>query len=483
MTGSPNLQSILALARAGATARAWDAFVASGCDGIINDPKVLTLKGRLLKDRARRAEGQVQARLFLQSAKAYADAAALRPDSYPLINAAAMSLFAGQADHMRLLAQRVLSLLQSGGGVGETPYWHEATRAEALLLLGQKNDAEAALANAVEHAPKAWEDHATTLRQLREIASGLGLASDWLVQFAPPPVLHFGGMMGIAHDDSAAHEKITNAVRSSGAGFGYGAIAAGADILIAEALIEAGGELHLVLPAMPSQFKSISVDAFGDEWSPRFERLFEQAASVEIIDHAGPVSAGSITAAALVAKGMAVDKAQRMETRILTMQVGDGRQAQDDVDIRLALPRTAISAETEPLAESVMELLVIHGSDAAAHDAHLVAVADFLQTVSAIAPSGLGTRDKASAVHLVIKSDGAEAAEVESARAMRMVQSAPDSALVASKHAAMALKALHPGLGVEQIGELPDAGGAIAMFTINPSANHRASIAADKVLA
>ena len=289
--------------------------------------------------------------------------------------------------------------------------------------------------------------------------------------------------MGIAHDDGAARDLIAHAVHESGAGFGYGAIAAGADILIAEALVDAGGELHLVLPAMPSQFKSISVDAFGDEWSPRFERLFEQAASVEIIDLTGPVSAGSIAAAALVAKGMAVDKAQRMETRFLAMQVGDGRQEQGDVDIRLALPRTAASSETQPLDESVMELLVIQGSDAAARHAHLVAVADVLQTVSAVGQPGVGARGVASAIHLVIKSDGAGVAEAERARAMRMVQSAQDGALVASKHAAMALKALHPGLRVEAIGELPDAGGAIAMFAVNPSANHRASIAADKVLA
>lgn len=473
MTGSPNLQSILALARAGATARAWEAFVASGFDGIANDPRVLTLKGRLLKDRARKANHQSAARLFLQSAKAYADAAALRPDSYPLINAAAMSLFAGQADHMRLLAQRVLSLLQSGGGVGETPYWHDATRAEALLLLGQRNDAEAALANAIEHAPKAWEDHATTLRQFREIAAALGLSTEWLGQFAPPPVLHFGGMMGIAHDDGLARDQIAHAVHESGAGFGYGAIAAGADILIAEALMEAGGELHLVLPAMPSQFKSISVDAFGDEWSPRFERLFEQAASVEIIDHAGPVSTGSIAAASLIAKGMALDKAQRMETRFLAMQVGDGRQVQADADIRLALPRTAASDETQPLAESVMELLVIEGRDGTG----------MLQPAAAFAQSRGGAFDEASAAHLVIKPDGAEVAEAENARVVRMVQSAQDGALVASKHAAMALKALQPGLRVEAIGELPDTGGAIAMFTISPSANHRGPIAASTVLA
>ena len=47
------LKMILALARAGATSRAWDRFVAAGFDRDEADFQALTLKGRLLKDRAR----------------------------------------------------------------------------------------------------------------------------------------------------------------------------------------------------------------------------------------------------------------------------------------------------------------------------------------------------------------------------------------------------------------------------------------------
>ncbi|HEV7232657.1 MAG TPA: tetratricopeptide repeat-containing protein, partial [Sphingorhabdus sp.] len=107
MTGS--IKAILALARAGATSRAWEALVASGLDSAAGDPKALTLKGRLLKDRARQNSGEAAGSLYVQSARAYADAAALRPDSYPLINAATMSLFAEQTEHMTQLAQQVLT--------------------------------------------------------------------------------------------------------------------------------------------------------------------------------------------------------------------------------------------------------------------------------------------------------------------------------------------------------------------------------------
>ena len=204
MTAGEHFREISALARAGAVTRAWNAFVDAGLEQSTSDPKALTLKGRLLKDQARKTSGGVAARLYLQSAKAYTDAAALRPDSYPLINAATMSLFAGQSDHMALLAQHVLNMLETGIGLGETAYWHEATRAEALLLLDRQADAQTALDKAINTAPAAYEDRAVTLRQFRQIAEFRGSSCNWLVNYAPPASLYFKGMIGIAPDDHHA---------------------------------------------------------------------------------------------------------------------------------------------------------------------------------------------------------------------------------------------------------------------------------------
>ena len=255
---------ILALARAGAVSRALVAFADAGLDEAINDPKALTLKGRMLKDEARKANGDAQTRLYLRSTKAYADAAALAQDSYPLINAATMSMFAGQTGQMESQAKQVMALLHSGAGAGETPYWHEATKAEALLLLKKRSEAEAALVDAVKHAPEAWEDHATTLRQFRAILRHRGQPDNWLAAYAPPGSIFFKGMIGISPDDHKATDAINRGVGDSGARFAYGALAAGADILIAEAVLRNGGELHLILPVIPSAFKAQSVTPYGD---------------------------------------------------------------------------------------------------------------------------------------------------------------------------------------------------------------------------
>ena len=75
------LHQILSIARAGNPARAWALFQSSGWDERGDDPKALTLKGRLLKDQAKAADGADRARFYGEAASAYAAAAGLERDS------------------------------------------------------------------------------------------------------------------------------------------------------------------------------------------------------------------------------------------------------------------------------------------------------------------------------------------------------------------------------------------------------------------
>jgi hypothetical protein len=476
--------AILALARTGAASRAWTAFMGAGLGDITDDPKVLTLKARLLKDQARRAEGEAQARLFLRSAQAYADAAALTPDSYPLINAATMSLFAGQTDHMELLARQVLMLLQTGVGGGETPYWHQATQAEAELLLGHIGHAQSGLAKAIFHAPKAWEDHATTLRQFRQILRFREQSDDWLQQFAPPPSMYFGGMIGIAADDEKAKRDITEMVQSSKAAFGYGALAAGADILIAEALLAAGGELHVILPSIPSTFKRLSVEPYGPEWSARFDVLFETATSVDILDGGSVLSRAAIDVAALVAKGCAVDHAERLESDALEMRVIEqGRQPANVTALILELPRTATAMPASDMkaAHAVM-LIAAEGNDVTTclaradlttvdNITHLAEFSDVAMAADALRQLRAALGHATIAVNLVLVDGSEPVNDRHRARLLRMLNATTKGTTIAGKEATMALKALDPGMWVEPVGELPDAASAIAIYVIALAAN------------
>lgn len=315
----PSLVSIVAYARAGALEHAWRLFREAGLEGA-DEPAALALKGRLLKDRAVAASGEARRGFYLEAAAAYGRAAELADATYPRINAASLSLLAGDAATARRHAEAVLARLSQEEA--DTPYWREATRAEALLVLGRIDDAKAALQAAVAVAPEAWEDHASTLRQFGLILEALGADAAWLAPLRPPRTLHFAGHTALAADDRTVRQEIDTLLERERIGFGYGALAAGADIVVAEALVARGAELHLVLPAPPEVFREASVATAGDDWAARFDRLLAEAASVKILPPAPtPAEPLAVQLAAEVAMGEAAMKAQQLMTEAVQLVV------------------------------------------------------------------------------------------------------------------------------------------------------------------
>jgi len=324
LTVGNSLLSIIAYARSGALDHAWRLFREAGFDRIDNDPAVLSVRGRLLKDSALGASGEERKKRYLEAADAYARAAEIGGATYPLINAATLSLLAGRAEQARKLAQRVLERIAQGGDEPETPYYRAATEAEALLVLGRVTKAQEALSAAIALAPQAFEDHASTLRQFGLILRALGRDESWLNKMRPPRSLHFAGHMMLAADDAALAARIREVIGSERIGFGFGALAAGADILIAEALLEAGAELHIVLPAPVFRFREISVARFGESWLARFDRLREGARSIRSIEAVtDPLSPLALRLAAEIAMGKAAMQADTLMTEALQLLIVD----------------------------------------------------------------------------------------------------------------------------------------------------------------
>jgi len=360
------LALILALARAGATARAWAEFVAAGCDQD-GDPTSLTLRGRLLKDGAAAApSGERRKALYRQAADAYAAAGAATQGTYPLINAATLSLLGGDAAASADYAAQVLDGIERHPDEPETPYWRAATRAEALLLLEREEAARAAFAEAIAIAPRAWEDHASTLRQFGLILAAQSRDSAWLDVHRPPCSLHFAGHMSFDPTVSRREhldERIRSILEEEKVGFGYGALAAGADILIAEALVERGCELHAVLPGGARAFAAVSVDPFGKVWRKRFDRLLAAAATVRPVRPFDVLPGRlAIGLADEIAMGAAVMNARRLESRPLQLLVlpddpsaapaGRGRSGWAEAPGRrriLTAPRESAAAARRPL--------------------------------------------------------------------------------------------------------------------------------------
>ncbi|ADG11733.1 hypothetical protein B7G68_16880 [Caulobacter segnis] len=304
MPASPPFVDIGVLIRAGAVDQAWALFAQAGLTAS-EDPAALILKGRLLKERARAARGDARRDLFGQAAGAYREAAARGEGAYALINAASLSLLAGDEEGGR---RHALAALAAPGD--DTPFYEAATRAEALLLLRRMDEAKAALQQAVARGPRAWEDHAVTLRQFRLILSSLGQPDDWLSILAPPRALHFTGQMTLSADEDALLDVIAGFLERERVAFGYGALAAGADLLVAEALVAAGAELHVILPLDQKAFRARSVSPWGGAWEARYDRLLATAQSVCVT---GPgldqVSSGALALGDETAMGMAVLRA------------------------------------------------------------------------------------------------------------------------------------------------------------------------------
>lgn len=383
------IADVLALARAGATGSAREAFVLAGFDRRDDDVAALTLKGRLFKDIASSATSVERSALLLSAAEAYEAAAKLAPATYPLINAATLALLSGAPARAARLASETLALLDSGVHEPDTAYWLGATRAEALLLLDREVEARAALREAIAGTPRAWEDHAVTLRQFRLILAEQGKSAAWLDACRPPATVHFAGPIGIAADDTRLEAAIDAALAATAPGMAIGALAAGFDIVAAERLVRAGAELHVVLPGAVDAFVEASVAPAGAAWRARFEALLAAAASVETLDLPAGLSAGAAVLSEEMALGCAVRNARSFGVDAVMLRLA-GTSGTADPPERAGLRRVEVPGVASDTATARVALTAPDRPTALLGCRHVAADALGRLSPSAIQPTPVG---------------------------------------------------------------------------------------------
>ena len=341
MTSLTGLPAIITAARAGALDHATALFKQGGFDRRDDDPAALAVKGRLLKDRAAQLPLAERPAGFAAAAAAYAAADARAPQPYTRINLATLTMLSGRPDEARAIAASIVEWIGSDETIRETPYYRAATVAEALLILGEVARARTVFGEAIASAPFAYEDHAATLRQLGLLARHTGLDERWLDQFRPPRSLHFAGHLGVASaTDPQLLTQIDAVLSEDEIGFAFGALAAGADITIAERVLAHGGELHVVLPLSEAAFVAQSVVPYGADWARRFDTCRDAATSwTECAVDTGAYEPLASHLAADVAMGGAVGQGRRLASEALqvvvvdegTGQFGAGLQTARDV--------------------------------------------------------------------------------------------------------------------------------------------------------
>ena len=280
-------------------------------------------------DRSRRAEAG-------RAALIYRQVHAMRPNHYCAVNAASMSRIARRDDAVEALAQEAARLAERD----RSSYWGAASKGEALLLLGRHDEAADAFRDAVARPDSDIAKRTSTRRQLRllselaDIDAGASLAA-----LDPGMVLLFSGLLLTEADGTAAElEEAAQAIKAQIVGLlagrrvpaAYSSAACGSDILFAEAALEAGIPLHLVLPFGIEEFADLSVRIGGDAWEARFLHCLDEAASVSELWRHG-VGKSALNHHFLRANrhlaGEAVFAAHSLETKPHMLAVIDTRHA------------------------------------------------------------------------------------------------------------------------------------------------------------
>lgn len=292
-----------------------------------DDADTIALGARLLKDVALASHGARRVAFAKASRLRYEALARRFGGVYGAINAATMTLVAGDRAGA---AQRAATVLQAPPPrelVGEAAYYEAASRAEALFLVGDLEAARRRMERALALAPNAYAAHASTLRQMEMLCRELGADAGWLAPFRPPACAHFTGHIQNVCD-RALRANVDETLRTERIGFGYGGLAAGADIVFAEALLESGGELHVVLPLHRAAFIEVSVAPFGEAWLERFERCMARAASIRYASQDPYLGDEQVFAyASQFAMGCAVLRAQTLASEAVQLAAWDGRPA------------------------------------------------------------------------------------------------------------------------------------------------------------
>ena len=274
------------------TPRDADAALAQALPASMAAPllaELLSLRGRLWKDALHRARSpSASAALAQRAREQYLAAWRLQHDPFPGINAASLSLLAGDRaaalDLANAVAARVAAVRLPRSA------WDHATLGEAALLLGEPERAGECYAAAHALAGDDLGAVAAMRRQLLLLERVLPDASAVLAHVPAADVVAFTGHMVDAPGrisprlPAALLPRVEAAVRACIGRLHrpvfYGSAACGADLVVIECALAMGAEVNVVLPFDREDFVRTSVAVGGPAWLPRFEAALSRVAHV-----------------------------------------------------------------------------------------------------------------------------------------------------------------------------------------------------------
>jgi len=318
-------RAVLNLSRSGAADRA-EALYEKYELATSREERIAALGARLLRERSLAGEARLD-----DAAGRYAEIYRRTQGTFPGINAASLYVFAGKLNEARTLAREVFDACTKGRI--ET-YDRAADATAAALIINEL----AAAREFIELCKTLSGDHyvwmASTRRQLAKICDTLGLGRALLGPLRAKMVIHYTGHMiarpgeaGRFPAEAAAQvaTEIARYIKTHDIGFGSGSLACGADILVAEALLNANAELNVVLPFAAAEFREHSVARGGDSWAERFDHCLERAASVSYATEDQYLGDRVLFGySGRLAIGLALLRAQHLDAPVTQLAVSDG---------------------------------------------------------------------------------------------------------------------------------------------------------------
>jgi class 3 adenylate cyclase len=319
--------SVMALARCDAKKRALDSFYTYKLY-LSKSENVLALESRILKDLAFSSLDHDSLRI---AAHSYLNSFNQTGGYYSAINAATLFLLSGDLSQSQHLAE--ISLAQAIQD-HEKPYFSLVTQAEAYLLLNRVDEARKAL----EAAGKLRGDNllvgARNKRQLQLICAHNGYDNALLDPLLPETVIYYCGHIFDQHRPATLQQqqelqgKVASVLSNNYCAIAYGSLAAGSDIMFAEAILQRGGELNIWLPFTTEEFCNVSVRPAGEHWVKRFHDCLKRASSISYATESEFLGDDSLFEyCADVAMGMAVMRANSLSAKALQVAIWDQRES------------------------------------------------------------------------------------------------------------------------------------------------------------
>ena len=329
--------AVLALARSGAAQRARERYSELGLDRVARgeaEPSLYTdiaaLGARIAKDLALAAGAARRGALLREAAGRYRRIFEETGDYYPGVNAASLFLLAGHEARAKAVAASVRNLCARWVAESEARgYYLWASLAEASLVEGDEAAAAAALAEARRAGDATRDAMAATRRQLRLVCAAGGIGAGLLGALPPPGIIFYTGhMIGRRLDEAQAaalRPRIDAILAEREVGAGFGSLASGADIVIAEALLARGADLELVFPFRLDEFREVSVRPAGGDWLDRFERCLSLARTAAFATEDAYLADDHLfNYANRLAIGLALQRARALDGEARLLAIWDG---------------------------------------------------------------------------------------------------------------------------------------------------------------